>query len=99
MGLPTGIYDVGERWSSHRKMIQTSFHISILEKFLETFVSASEVLIEKLNAAPTELNITHFVNNCVIDILNGKSVNCDEVKKNLKIVYSLRGSIRRTRKK
>ncbi|XP_037045955.1 probable cytochrome P450 4aa1 [Bradysia coprophila] len=64
------ITSTGERWSNHRKMIQTSFHTNILEKFLETFLSASDVLIEKLNVAPKELNITHFVNNCVMDILN-----------------------------
>lgn len=58
---------------NHRKMLQPSFHLSILEKFLETFVEASEVMIDKLNKAPNELNITHFVNNCVMDILNGKS--------------------------
>lgn len=54
-------------------MLQPSFHLSILEKFLETFMEASEVMVDKLNMAPKELNITHFVNNCVMDILNGKS--------------------------
>lgn len=58
---------------NHRKMLQSSFHSSILEKFLETFMDATKVMIDKLNMAPKELNITHFVNNCVVDILNGKS--------------------------
>ncbi|KAJ6643195.1 putative cytochrome P450 4aa1 [Pseudolycoriella hygida] len=60
----------GEKWQNHRKLLQSSFHANILEKFLTTFIDASEVMITKLNAAPNELNITHFVNNCVIDILN-----------------------------
>lgn len=59
---------------NHRKILQTSFHSSILEKFLETFMDASEVMVGKLKNGPKELNITNFVNNCVMDILNGKSL-------------------------
>lgn len=61
-----------EKWNVHRRLIQPSFHNSILEKFIGTFTDASQCLVTRLKEAPKELNITAFVNNCVIDILNGK---------------------------
>lgn len=61
----------GEKWVSHRKYIQPIFHLSILEKFVETFVDSAQCLRDKLGRAPEVLNITHFVNDCVLDILNG----------------------------
>ena len=63
----------GEKWHSHRRLIQPSFHISILEKYIGTFVTASQSLLTQLKGAPNELNITQFVNHCVMDILNGKT--------------------------
>lgn len=62
----------GEKWITHRKYIQPAFHLSILEKFVETFVDSAQCLRDKLSRAPEVLNITHFVNDCVLDILNGE---------------------------
>ncbi len=62
-------------------MLQTSFNSSVLEKFLDTFIEASEVMLDKLIAAPKELNITHFVNNCVMDILNGNAASLSQTTK------------------
>uniref|UniRef100_A0AAG5CRB4 Cytochrome P450 n=1 Tax=Anopheles atroparvus TaxID=41427 RepID=A0AAG5CRB4_ANOAO len=60
----------GHKWSSHRKLIQPSFNIAILEKFIETFADSASSLIDKLPKEETVLNVTEYVNNCVLDILN-----------------------------
>uniref|UniRef100_A0A182SDZ0 Cytochrome P450 n=1 Tax=Anopheles maculatus TaxID=74869 RepID=A0A182SDZ0_9DIPT len=60
----------GHKWSSHRKLIQPSFNIQILEKFVDTFTDSASSLIDKLPKEETILNVTEYVNNCVIDILN-----------------------------
>lgn len=61
----------GEKWIAHRKYIQPIFHLSILEKFIETFAESAQCLRDKLTLATEVLNVTHFVNDCVLDILNG----------------------------
>lgn len=63
----------GEKWSSHRKYIQPVFHLSILERFIETFIDSAQCLKEKLKDTHEAINLTKFVNDCVLDILNGKS--------------------------
>lgn len=60
----------GEKWHNHRRYIQPAFHLNILGKFIQTFIDASEVFYDKLIATDKEINITQFVNNCVLDILN-----------------------------
>lgn len=63
----------GEKWSHHRRLIQPAFHLSILEKFIATFADASQAMYENLEATENqEINIAQYVNNCVIDILNGE---------------------------
>jgi cytochrome P450 family 4 len=62
----------GDKWNSHRKYIQPIFHLSILEKFIETFIDSAQCLKEKFENAPEVLNLTQFINDCVLDILNGK---------------------------
>lgn len=63
---------VADEWNFHRRLIQPTFHINTLEAFLGTFVDASNVLVQRFKDAPNQLNITHLVNQCVINILNGK---------------------------
>lgn len=60
----------GEKWNNHRRYIQPAFHLNILDKFIQTFIDASEAFYENLTAIDKEINITQFVNNCVLDILN-----------------------------
>lgn len=60
----------GEKWLTHRKFIQPTFHLNILEKFIETFAESSKSLLEKIRDH-NEINITSFINDCVLDILNG----------------------------
>jgi cytochrome P450 family 4 len=62
----------GMKWSTHRKLIQPAFHLNILEKFVETFADSAQCLHDKLQHVPEVLNITHVVNDCVLDILNGE---------------------------
>lgn len=61
----------GTKWLTHRKYLQPTFHISILEKFIETFAESAQCLHEKLHNQ-RQINITSFINECVLDILNGK---------------------------
>ena len=65
----------GDKWHNHRRLIQPTFHLSILERFIGTFADASQALYESLDAiANQEINIAKYVNNCVVDILNGKYI-------------------------
>lgn len=65
--------DTGETWNFHRRLIQPIFHASTLELFLGTYIDAGEMLVKRLAAGPTQLNITLLVNQCVIDVLNGNA--------------------------
>lgn len=61
-----------EEWGLHRRLIQPLFKINALQEFLSTFIDASNILIQRLkDFSHTELNITSFVNQCVVDILHG----------------------------
>lgn len=62
----------GDRWSFHRRLIQPTFHLSILERFIDTFADASQALCETLQErAMEEIDIGKYANVCVMDILNG----------------------------
>lgn len=68
------ITNSGDKWHSHRRLIQPTFHLSILERFIGTFADASQALYEKLDPlVGQDINIANYVNNCIIDILNGKA--------------------------
>lgn len=62
---------IGEDWQFHRRVLQPVFHMSTLETFVTSFSDASQMLVKRLKEAPCELNITHLVNQCVIEVLNG----------------------------
>ncbi|KAL7039644.1 hypothetical protein ACKWTF_000057 [Chironomus riparius] len=64
------ITNSGTKWSSHRRYIQPAFRNSILEKFVKTFADSAQSLQEKIMRGPDVLNITQFVNDCVLDVLN-----------------------------
>jgi hypothetical protein len=57
--------------------------MSILEKFIATFADSSQCLNDKIKNAPEVMNITTLVNDCVLDILNGKCgfFFCDYLKR------------------
>ncbi|XP_030387659.1 probable cytochrome P450 4aa1 [Scaptodrosophila lebanonensis] len=75
----------GPKWDSHRKLIQPAFHLNLLEKFIGTFVDASQSLYENLDASSdgNEINIAKYVNNCVVDILNEAVLGVPIKKKDL----------------
>nr|AAT38512.1 pheromone-degrading enzyme [Phyllopertha diversa] len=61
----------GNKWKKHRKIITPAFHFQILEEFIDVFNSASDVLVEKLNAAPNKssIDIYPFIARCTLDII------------------------------
>lgn len=61
-------------------MIQPAFHRSILDRFICTFTDSSNSLLLKLKNAQEEINITYFINSCVLDILNGTEISLNYVK-------------------
>lgn len=61
----------GEKWLAHRKFLTPAFHLNILEKFVGIFAESAQCLHQKLQDQD-EVNITSFINDCVLDILNGK---------------------------
>lgn len=63
-----------DKWNLHRRLIQPTFHANTLETFLGTFTDAANVLVQRIKDGPSQLNITHLVNQCVMDILNGEFV-------------------------
>ncbi|XP_060657276.1 probable cytochrome P450 4aa1 [Drosophila nasuta] len=75
----------GSKWSTHRKLIQPAFHHSLLYKFIDTFVDASQSLNEILDASAInkDINIAHYMNNCVVDILNEAVLGVPIKKKGL----------------
>ncbi|XP_075168878.1 putative cytochrome P450 4aa1 [Haematobia irritans] len=76
------ITNSGDKWHSHRRLIQPTFHLSILEHFIGTFADASQALYEMLDPlVGQDINITNYVNNCVVDILN-EAVLGVPIKKN-----------------
>ncbi|KAG5676320.1 hypothetical protein PVAND_006166 [Polypedilum vanderplanki] len=61
----------GAKWAAHRRYIQPTFHLHILEKFVETFADSAQCLTAKMNNLTDKpVNITNIVNECVLDILN-----------------------------
>lgn len=64
----------GDRWAVHRRLIQPTFHLSILERFIDTFADASQALCDSLqNSVTNEIDIGKYANICVMDILNGEA--------------------------
>ncbi|KAI8127249.1 putative cytochrome P450 4aa1 [Lucilia cuprina] len=73
----------GDKWHNHRRLIQPTFHLSILERFIGTFADASQALYESLDVVGgQEINIAKYVNNCVVDILNEAVLGVPVKKKN-----------------
>ncbi|KAK5640803.1 hypothetical protein RI129_009350 [Pyrocoelia pectoralis] len=59
----------GNKWKLHRKYIQPYFHKSVLTQFIKTFTESSDLLVEQLHNKQ-EVNITKYINNCVLNILH-----------------------------
>lgn len=65
-----------ERWHFHRKYLQPYFHLGVLEKFIQSYENcAKRVLVEQVKCEKGPVNITYFVNQCVLSVLNGKKIH------------------------
>ncbi|XP_073848031.1 probable cytochrome P450 4aa1 isoform X2 [Musca autumnalis] len=83
------ITNSGDKWHTHRRLIQPTFHLSILERFIGTFADASQALYERLDPLVGQnINIANFVNDCIVDILNEAVLGVPIKKKNLDMEQS-----------
>lgn len=63
---------LGDSWKTQRRVLQPTFHLSVLETFVGTFADSAKALVQRLACVPPgPRNIAPEVNQCVIDILNG----------------------------
>ncbi|CAG9821695.1 unnamed protein product [Phaedon cochleariae] len=61
----------GDKWKRNRRLIQPLFHVNILETFIEEFQNSAERFVDKLEGVTdTNIKISTFVNDCVLDILH-----------------------------
>ncbi|KAJ9594704.1 hypothetical protein L9F63_013978, partial [Diploptera punctata] len=58
------ITNSGEKWRYHRRLIQPSFHLGVLESFISTFYHSAQLMVDELNARAdlSAVNITFPVN-------------------------------------
>ncbi|KAJ3655144.1 hypothetical protein Zmor_014282 [Zophobas morio] len=70
--LGTGLLtSEGMKWKKHRRIITPTFHFKILEQFINSFDTATDVMVEKLKkhvGEPT-VDIYPFVTLCALDII------------------------------
>ncbi|XP_063706408.1 cytochrome P450 4C1-like [Culicoides brevitarsis] len=62
----------GQKWFSHRKLISSSLHMSVLEGFIEVFVEKSQIMVEKLaefGDTGKVVDVFDHVLNCALDII------------------------------
>ncbi|KAI4464331.1 cytochrome p450 family 4 [Holotrichia oblita] len=93
-GLLTG---KGSRWNKHRKLIAPTFHLKILENFMQIIEEKSQILLnildEKLDGNPH--NIYQDITHCALDIIcettMGVNVNAMSDKDNeyIKAIYDI----------
>lgn len=69
------------RWKLHRKLIQPYFCNKILEQFVSTFCAiANKTFINKEINNNEKINVTKYVNNYVLSILQGKLISNNKYK-------------------
>ncbi|XP_023310636.1 probable cytochrome P450 4aa1 [Anoplophora glabripennis] len=59
----------GEKWKTHRKLIQPYFHINILENYINTFSESTKELLSNLEE-DKDIKITPVINKCILSILH-----------------------------
>ncbi|XP_069698890.1 cytochrome P450 4C1-like [Periplaneta americana] len=75
----------GQYWQRHRKMISPTFHMSVLENFIPTFVQNSKQMVANMKnyaESGTPFDIAQFSFSCTLDIIcetaMGTSVKAQE---------------------
>ncbi|KAK9696604.1 Cytochrome P450 [Popillia japonica] len=59
-----------DQWKIHRNLITPAFHIQVLEQFVPTFNSVTDVFLEKLSENVNKtVDIFELVNLCALDII------------------------------
>lgn len=63
----------GDKWRRSRKILTPAFHFKILEQFVDTFDSASDVLVDKLKSqsGKSEIDVYPYITLCTLDIICG----------------------------
>ncbi|XP_018572298.1 guanine nucleotide-binding protein-like 1 isoform X2 [Anoplophora glabripennis] len=59
----------GEKWKTHRKLIQPHFHVNILENYINTFSESTKELLSNLEE-DKDIKITPVTNKCILSILH-----------------------------
>jgi cytochrome P450 len=64
----------GQKWKSHRKLITPTFHMKILEQYVNVFNSNSDILIKQLSScvSGSEFDIYPYITLCALDNICGK---------------------------
>lgn len=97
--LGTGLLtSSGQKWQNHRKIITPTFHFQILENFIPTFATKSDILVEKLSAfcGKGDFDISQHILLCTLDIIcetaMGTSMNIqnDSSSPYVKAVHNMR---------
>lgn len=67
----------GEKWRKHRQLLQPMFSQYLLKQFLSGFANAANRLVEAIEPHENiDLDVTPFINDCVLEVLNGNSNVC-----------------------
>lgn len=61
----------GHIWRVRRKMIKPSFHVEVLEGYIEKFDKLSDILAKKLEMTEQkDVNVFDYVAKCTIDMIS-----------------------------
>lgn len=75
--LGTGLLtSEGIKWKKHRRIITPTFHFKILEQFINSFDTAGDIMIKKLQkkVGHSSVDIYPIVTLCALDIICGNSL-------------------------
>lgn len=62
------------RWTLHRKIITPAFYVKLLEKFVDIFEDAGDILIDQLQLLEEtkSFNIYPYLEKCTLNTICGK---------------------------
>jgi cytochrome P450 len=67
----------GEKWHNHRRMITPTFHVKILDSFVEVFWQNSEILVRMMQkeVGAQGFDVYPYITLCALDILCGECLS------------------------